>query len=128
WERSNLPAGDFAPLVGVAKHTLHAWRRRFEEEGPAGLEDKARGSTNRQKLSDLTRRAILMMKKAHPEYGCERISYLLLRGPALAASPSTVAKVLHDEGYELEDVPTRPHEEPVKRFERAKPNQLWQTD
>ena len=129
WERSALPACDFAPLVGVEAYTLRAWRRRFEEDGPAGLEDRPRGgSTAKQKLSDLTRRAILMMKRAHPEYGCERISYLLLRGPALAASPSTVAKVLHDEGYELEETPTRPHEEPVKRFERAKPNQLWQTD
>jgi transposase InsO family protein len=129
WERSALPACDFAPLVGVEPYTLRSWRRRFEEHGPAGLEDRLRAaSTTNQKLSDLTRRAILMMKKAHPEYGCERISNLLLRGPALAASPSTVAKVLHDEGYELEETPTRPHEEPVRRFERAKPNQLWQTD
>lgn len=128
WEKSNLPACDFASLVGVAKHTLYTWRRRFEEHGPAGLEDRVNEGTRRQKLSDLTRRAILMLKKAHPEYGCERISHLLLRGPALAASPSTVAKVLHDEGYELEETPSRPHEEPVRRFERAKPNQLWQTD
>ncbi len=129
WERSGLPAGDFAPLVGVVKHTLYNWKRRFEEHGPAGLEDKPKGvTTEKQKLSDLTRRAILMLKKAHPEYGCERISYLLLRGPALAVSAGTVAKALHEEGYELEEVPTRPHEEPVKHFERAKPNQLWQTD
>lgn len=127
WERSGLPAGDFAPLVGVAKHTLHSWRRRFEERGPAGLEDRAR-DPKEPKLSDLTRRAILLIKKAHPEYGCETISNLLLRGPALAASPSTVGNVLHEEGYELEETPTRPHAEPVRRFERAKPNQLWQTD
>src|SRR5439155_22341079 len=31
WERSNLPACDFAPLVGVAKHTLHSWRKRFAD-------------------------------------------------------------------------------------------------
>jgi hypothetical protein len=38
------PAGDFAPLVGISKHTLYAWKKRFEAEGPAGLEDHSRKS------------------------------------------------------------------------------------
>ena len=42
--------------------------------------------------------------------------------------PSAVARVLHEAGYELEEVATRPHPDKVRRFERAKPNQLWQTD
>ena len=36
WQRSGLPARDFAALVGVSKHTLYAWKKRFEELGPAG--------------------------------------------------------------------------------------------
>src|SRR5947209_524718 len=44
WRRSGLPAGDFAPLVGVSKHTLYAWKRKFETDGPAGLVDGARGA------------------------------------------------------------------------------------
>jgi transposase InsO family protein len=128
WQRSGLPASEFAALVGLSKHTLYWWKKKFEEEGPAGLEDKQRSGSGRQKLSDLTRRAILMIKKAHPEYGCERISYLLVRGPALAASPATVAKVLHDAGYVLSEEPTHKHRDFVRRFERATPNQLWQTD
>ena len=43
WRRSGLPAGDFAALVGISKHTLYAWKRKFEIEGPAGLDDKPRG-------------------------------------------------------------------------------------
>jgi transposase InsO family protein len=53
---------------------------------------------------------------------------MLLRGPALPASASAVARVLHEAGYEMEEVPTRAHKAPVRTFERAKPNQLWQTD
>src|SRR5262249_57364126 len=53
---------------------------------------------------------------------------MLVRGPALPASPAAVAQVLHEAGYELEEVPTRPHPPQVKNFERARPNQLWQTD
>src|SRR5581483_12255946 len=107
WQRSALSAGDFAALVGCNKHSLYAWKQKFDKEGPAGLEDKPRERDAR--LSELTRRTILMIKKAHPEYGCERISYLLVRGPALAASPATVAKVLHEAGYVLSEEPTHKH-------------------
>jgi transposase InsO family protein len=127
WLRSGFSAKEFATLVGVNKHSLYAWKQKFDKEGPAGLEDKPRGSGD-SKLNELTRRTILMIKKAHPEYGCERISYMLVRGPALAASPGTVAKVLHDAGYVLSEEPTHKHGDMVRRFERASPNQLWQTD
>jgi transposase InsO family protein len=53
---------------------------------------------------------------------------MLLRGPALAASASTVARVLHEAGYEMIEEPTHAHPDRVRRFERARPNQLWQTD
>jgi transposase InsO family protein len=128
WSRSGLPGSEFAPLVGVAPHTLCLWRRAFEQEGPAGLVAKPRGAPTGSRLPEVTQRAILLMKKDHPEWGCQRISDMLLRGPALGASASAVANVLHEAGYELEEVPTKPHAPEVHRFERARPNQLWQTD
>ena len=69
-----------------------------------------------------------MLKQAHPDWGCQRISDELVRGPALAAGSAAVARVLHEAGYQTEKRPTRPHPDKVRRFERAKPNQLWQTD
>ena len=128
WRRSGLPAGDFATLVGVSKHTLYAWKKRFEEQGPAGLMDQPRGAKSGSRLPELTKRTILMLKESNPEWGCQRISDMLLRGPALPACPTAVAKVLHEAGYQLEESPTRPHPDKVRSFERAKPNQLWQTD
>jgi transposase len=128
WQRSGLPAGDFGALVGVSKHTLYAWKQRFEAQGPAGLMNKPRGGPRGSRLSDLTQRTILMMKKSNPQWGCQRISDMLVRGPALYASPSAVANVLHEAGYEMEEVTTHPHPDKVRRFERATSNQLWQTD
>src|SRR5947208_16784903 len=69
-----------------------------------------------------------MLKETNPSWGCQRISDLLVRGPALPASPSAVARVLHEAGYALEEVATQPHPDKVRHFERAQPNQLWQTD
>ena len=128
WKRSGLPAADFAPLVGVSKHTLYKWDKSFEEFGPAGLMDRPRGSPKGSRLSEVTKRTILMLKKRRPEYGCQRISDELARGEGLGASPKAIAKLLHEAGYEMEEAPTRPHPDKVRRFERAKPNQLWQTD
>jgi transposase InsO family protein len=128
WQRSGLPAGDFAPLVGLSKHTLYLWKKRFAQHGPAGLMDQARGAQSGSKLSEVAKRTILMLKQAHPDWGCQRISDELLRGPALSASSAAVARVLHEAGYQLEERRTQPHRDKVRRFERAKPNQLWQTD
>src|SRR5579859_5202918 len=86
WRRSGLPAVDFAPLIGVSRHTLYTWKRRFDKDGPAGLVDLPRGAPPGTRVPELTRRAILLMKEANPDYGCERISDLLERGPALQAS------------------------------------------
>src|SRR5262245_39370002 len=128
WIRSGLPAGDFAPLVGVSKFTLYEWKRRFEADGPAGLLDRPKGVPAGSKLPELTKRTILLLKQTNPDWGCQRIADMLLRGPALPASPAAVARVLHEAGYQLEETPTKPHDAPVRRFERARPNQLWQTD
>ena len=129
WVRSGLPAGDFAPLVGISRHTLYAWKKRFDEHGPAGLTDQPRGAPDGSKLPELTRRTILLMKQSHPDWGCQKISDLLLRGPALPASPAAVARALRDAGYALEGhADHASHDPPVHRFERARPNQLWQTD
>ena len=98
WQRSGLPANDFGALVGVSNHTLYAWKRAFDEEGPGGLMDKSKGGPRRMKLHELTKRTILMLKEKNPDWGVQRISDMLLRGPALPASPTSVAKVLHEAG------------------------------
>jgi transposase InsO family protein len=128
WRRSGLPALDFASLVGVSKDTLYKWKQQFERLGPAGLLDQPRGARKGSRLPELTKRTIVMLKEQHPEWGCQRISDLLARGPALPASASAVARVLHEAGYEAVEETTHPHPDHERRFERAQPNQLWQTD
>ena len=128
WQRSGLPGRDFAAMVGLSKHTLYAWKKKFAEQGPAGLAEQPRGGPRGSKLPELTRRTILMLKQSNPDWGCQRISDMLLRGPALPASASTVARVLTEAGYEVQEEATRPHPDHPRRFERAAANQLWQTD
>lgn len=60
---------------------------RFEALGPAGLEDQggkkmALGSN----LPEVTKRTILMLKKANPEWRCQRISDVLYPGAGASRS------------------------------------------
>ena len=128
WQRSGLTAREFGALVGVSRHTLFVWKQRFDRHGPAGLSDQPRGAPRGSRLSEATQRAILMLKTRHPEWGCERIREVLLRAEGYSASAGAIGHLLRENGYELEDVETTPHPPAVQHFERARPNQLWQSD
>jgi transposase InsO family protein len=128
WQRSGLAAGPFAELVGLSHHTLYAWKKRFEELGPAGLDEKPRGSVTGSRLPEATRRAILMMKQQHPDWGSERIHDMLMRSSGFTASAGAILRVLREDGYETVPVRTHPNPPVVHRFERARVNELWQTD
>jgi transposase InsO family protein len=80
-------------------------------------------------MPEETRRAVLLMKAQHPDWGLVRLHDMLLRTEGYQASAGAIATVLKEEGYVVEEVATRPHPaKKVRRFERAKPNQMWQTD
>lgn len=129
WQRSGLPAKDFAGIVGIASHTLYSWKRKFDDQGPEGLFFTKGGSKPRSsRLPEVTKRTILMIKESNPDFGCRRISAMLERGPGLAASANAVARVLKEAGYQSEDQPTKPHPDKKRRFERKEVNTLWQTD
>jgi transposase len=73
WQRSGLTGQAFGALVGVSKATLFGWKDRFKRGGPAALQDHARGAPTGSRLSEVTQRAIVLVKTTHPVWGCERI-------------------------------------------------------
>ena len=111
----------------MAKVFGYDWKKKFEEQGPAGLDDKPRAKGG-SRLSEATKRAILHMKRSHPEWGQDRIHDMLHRSPGLHASPSAIGRVLEESDYVVVEERTRPHPDKPRRFERARPNELWQTD
>jgi transposase InsO family protein len=128
WLRSKLPAGDFAPLVGMSAHTLRAWKARFAELGPAGLDDKPKGRPPGSRLSEATKRAILLLKEEHPDWGQDRIAAVLLRSQGFSASATAIGRALVEAGFVAAPDTSKAHAQEPKRFERARANQLWQTD
>lgn len=128
WVRSKLPAAKFATIVNVSAQQLYTWKRRLDADGPAGLEPGRVGRPGGSRLPDPTRRAILFMKETHPDWGIDRLHDMLLRTEGFKASASAISNLLKEEGYEAVEVPTQRHPDRPRRFERARPNQLWQSD
>lgn len=128
WQRSDLPASDFSELAGVSAHSLYTWKKKFDAEGPAGLVGHKRGAPKGSRLPEPTKRAILLLKRAHPDWGRQRIHDELVRAEGLEASPGAIGKVLEGAGFVVEEAATRPHAPPAKRFECSRPSHVWQTD
>jgi transposase InsO family protein len=127
--KSGLPLREYAEVVGLSYTTLSDWKRKFDEQGPDGLADRpVRDRDAESRLPEVTKRAILLIRQAHPEYGSDRISDMLGRGPGLGASPNAVLRVIREAGLEVETPPVPAHRDTARSFERARPNQMWQTD
>lgn len=128
WHRSALSASELASMAGVSAHTRDEWSQNFAARGPAGLEDRHPRGPRRSRLPEMTRRAILLMKQVHPDWVQDRIHDALIRSDGFAGSQGALGRVLDGAGYVTVPVPTRPHPDMPRRFERARPSELWQTD
>ena len=119
---------EITQALGLGNGTFYGWLARYRKEGEEGL--KPRKPTGaRKKPPSPVKKQIVAIKKENPGFGVKRISQILRRWFTLPASPETVRKTLHES--ELMDKPKKkPKRNPQKPrfFERATPNQMWQTD
>lgn len=116
-----------AQEMDVSSHAVDKWLRLYRQHGEEGLKDHRRGPRP-NRLPEPVRDKIIELKKEDPSRGIKRISQLLKRVFFLKASSETVRQTLHKE--ELIESPPRPRRNLVRPrfFERATPNQMWQTD
>ncbi len=133
-ERSGRKLADFAVLWGVSAHSLRRWKGLYEEHGPKGLERRPRSKATRpddgRVLAGSVRAEITRTKRRFPEFGMRKVRDFLRRFQGVSVSEGSVRKVLREEG--IEPAPQvkkrRKKSHPPRRFERAKPGQLWQSD
>src|SRR6266446_9994098 len=120
---------DVCRAFGLAVATVALWRRAYAQGGYEALFPKTPGPAKvNEAAPDPRREAVIALKKANPEYGTRRIRDVLKRFEALPISETEVRRMLH-EAKLLERPPAAPRPEPgPRRFERAEPNQLWQSD
>ena len=114
--------------LDVSKASLVLWLRAYRQDGEAGLQNPYAGKRAARLPAPITDK-IIELKRQNPAFGIKRISQILRRCFFLPASPETVRQRLHE--ADLMSEPTPPKRRNMVRprfFERATPNQMWQTD
>jgi transposase len=120
---------DVAKAFGISKPTVAKWMKAFRERGPEGLKSgRAAANRERKKPSAVKRDKVVALKKQNEQWGSRRIRDVLARFEALGVSEQVVRRILHDEGLIETPSPKVEREHPPRRFERATPNRLWQSD
>jgi transposase InsO family protein len=119
--------------MGIGTSTLAEWVRCYHREGEAGLRHPAQSiqaeRAERKRLAPAVRQQITALKKQQPALGVKKIAQMLRRWLHLPVSRETVRRVLHQEKL-IEKARRKPRRNPPKPrfFERATPNQMWQSD
>jgi transposase InsO family protein len=120
---------------GIPVSTVMDWAMRYRRCGsdPKRFASQPwrqrKEKTARGQALDPRRAAVVQSRREHPEHGTRRIRDLMARFEGLGVSETTVRRILHEEGLLETVAEPLPKPGPAEhRFERAEPNQLWQSD
>ncbi len=86
---------------GISRKTGYKWLGRYQEQGPAGLEDRSRTPrTVPWAISDAQAEAIIGMRREHPSWGPKKLRAKLLERAPERSWPalSTIGELLHRAG------------------------------
>jgi transposase InsO family protein len=119
--------------MGMGKSTYCGWIKTYRERGEEGLRfllpPGGGGSKERIRLPGPVTDKIIELKRQNPWWGIKRIAQVLRRMFLLQASPETVRTRLHEAGLmNQQRAKARRNLTRPRFFERATPNQMWQTD
>jgi transposase InsO family protein len=116
-----------AAAVGVSRQSLHTWLARYEAAGLEGLVDRShRPSGHPAQMPGVVEAAVLEARRKHPSWGPQRIATELGRRD-ISTSKSSVYRCLRRTGL-VEPDSRRRRKREWKRWERGRPNELWQMD
>lgn len=84
-----------AEVLGLPRSTLYRWKRRLEQEGPQGLDDRSRKPRRRRQptWSPELSQAVLRLREQYPRWGKDKLVVLLGR-EGRQASTSMVGRIL----------------------------------
>ena len=112
---------------GVSPSLAYRLLKRWEAEGPAGLEERSRRPAVSPRRTDAqVEAAVLEVRARHPAWGGRKIAAVLKRRGLAAPAASTVTQILRRHGVELGAFGGG--EPNFIRFEHPAPNDLWQMD
>ncbi|WP_245618513.1 helix-turn-helix domain-containing protein, partial [Knoellia aerolata] len=118
---------EVASAWSVSRQTLHQWLTRYEEGGLEALSDRShRPDSCPHQMSADIEVAVLELRRIHPGWGPRRIVFELAKQDT-TASESGVYRALRRANL-IDPSARRRRREDWKRWERARPMELWQMD
>jgi transposase len=91
-----MPVTEVADRYGVSRQSVHAWLRRYQAEGLAGLEDRShRPRSCPHQASAQVEAAVCELRRQHPGWGPLRLHHeLRRRGVAPVPSRAGIYRIL----------------------------------
>ena len=120
------PISSLAIEFGVSRTTAHMWVKRGREQGVTQFQELSRKPLKlRESVSEDVVKKVLALKADREHWGAKKIHHALWADGDAPVCPRTIGRILRQN---LGPTP-KPVEHPsVGRYERAKPNELWQMD
>ena len=130
FNRSGQTLDVFGKTWGVNPTVLGRWVRAYRKDGPQALEGRRGRKQGRKPVAEGLREGIREVKEQFPDFGIRKVSSFLARFRGLKASHAAVTRVVKEEELPLGKAPEKRwrNKPVVRRFERSKPGDLWQTD
>jgi transposase InsO family protein/transposase-like protein len=124
----------FGKTWGVNPSTLSKWVEAYSKEGSDGLMNKSAVKADDKRVGvripNAVQEAIIRIKRESPEFGIQKVADFLYRFGGMKISRGSIRKTM-----KIHDIPVvkikrkkKRSSERVRRFERSKPMQLWQSD
>lgn len=114
--------------LGIAESTYYYWRKKYQEEGPNGLEPTVHVPKSVNRLTESEGQEVVNSARAYPELSARLLALKLTDEGSFSVSESTVFRILKRHGL----VRPRPKEErPAAKswsHKTSRPNEIWQID
>ena len=127
--RDGRSVQEVADAFGVARQSVHNWLCRYEQGGLPALDDRShRPRSCPHQMAPATEAAMLELRRVHPSWGPVRLVHELgRRGVEALPSKAGVYRSLVRHGLIVPKA-NRKRLPAYKRWERARPMELWQLD
>src|SRR3984885_34758 len=125
---AGVPVTEVAGRYGVSRQSVHAWLRRYRDEGPSGLADRShKVHAHPWQIPAEMESALCELRRAHPRWGPKRLVFEMDRRGHGTVTRSTVYRVLVRNGL-IQPKSRKRRRQDYKRWERPVAMQLWQLD
>jgi transposase InsO family protein len=126
---AGMTVTEVAARFGVSRQSVHAWLRRYRQEGLGGLADRSKQPKScPHQLSADVEALVCELRRGHPRWGPVRLAFELGKaGVQPVPSRMSVYRTLVRHGLVTPGARRRRREDFV-RWEREEPMALWQLD